>query len=105
MINHIVFLQFKSQLSDADIQLVFQALGTLVTKVPGILHYSYGKNCSHEHLDKGFLHGFVMQFANQQTRNAYIDHPEHRRVATEVIHPALERGLDSVVVLDYEFIP
>lgn len=43
-----------------------------------------------------------MTFNDAQARDTYLDHPEHKRIAAEVLIPMLEDGINSVIVADYE---
>ncbi len=101
MIQHIVLLQFKQDLAEKEIQLVFDALQNLRQHIPEILSFSHGKYQSKEGLNKGFTHGFVMTFADERARDTYLDHPEHEKVAWQIINPRLEKGVDSVIAFDY----
>lgn len=102
MINHVVVFQFKSNVAESIICAAVNQFGDLKKLVPSIKRFSFGKNCSPEQLNKGFTHAFVMQFENANGRDLYLEHPEHQRIASEVIIPLLENGLESVVVIDYE---
>ncbi|MGL6029382.1 MAG: Dabb family protein [Legionella sp.] len=102
MINHVVVFKFKKQFSDADIHTALSQLAALQKIIPGMSHFSCGANCSLEQLNKGFTHAFMMQFVDIQSRDEYINHPEHKQIADGVIVPMLENALDSVVVIDYE---
>lgn len=102
MINHVVVFKFKAECSDADIYSAFNQLGALKEIIPGMCRFSFGKNCSIEQLNQGFNHAFIMQFTDIATRDEYVNHPEHKRIAADEIVPMLEQGLDSVVVIDYE---
>lgn len=103
MIKHIVFLQFKPEISDEQISSVLKKLGNLNTDIPSMRHFSFGENCSPEHLNKGFNHAFVMDFDTVQGRDVYLNHPEHIRVAEEEIVPILKNGLESAITIDYEY--
>ncbi|KTD01304.1 Dabb family protein [Fluoribacter gormanii] len=102
MINHIVVLKFKANLTESDIYSAVNQLGNLKEIIPSIKDFSFGKNCSPEQLNKGFTHAFVMKFDDLNGRDLYLEHPEHKRIATEVLVPMLENGLESAVVIDYE---
>ena len=101
MINHIVLLSFKSALSEAEINTILEALRNLANIIPEIKSFKAGINCSPEGLHRGFLHGFIMQFENGISRDIYLNHPEHKKVASELVIPALQDGLNSVVVFDF----
>lgn len=102
MINHIVMLKFKSQLTESDIDSVSHQLSSLKESISSIKSFSFGKNNSFEQLNKGFTHVFIMTFDDAKGRDFYVDHPEHKKIATEVLMPMLEEGLESVIVVDYE---
>ena len=102
MINHIVVLKFKSNVAELDIYSAVNQLGNLKKLIPSIKSFSFGKNCSPEQLNKGFTHAIIMRFEDSNGRNLYLDHPEHKRIATDILIPLLENGLESVVVIDYK---
>ncbi|WP_454783260.1 Dabb family protein [Legionella sp. WA2022007384] len=102
MINHVVVLKFKANLAESDIISALNQLGSLQGIIPSIKDFSFGKNCSPEQLNKGFTHVFVMKFDDSNGRDLYLEHAEHKRIATEVLVPMLENGFESVVVIDYE---
>jgi hypothetical protein len=103
MLNHIVVMKFKPDLSESDIHSVIMQLADLQKIIPSIKHFSFGKNCSPEQLHKGFTHVFVMSFDDAKGRDVYLEHPEHQRIAAEILVPMLEDALNSVVVIDYEY--
>lgn len=98
MVKHIVLLQYKSNITEEEINLVYQQLASL----PTVRHFTSGANCSIEQLNKGFTHGFIIEFDDIEGRNAYLNHPEHQRIALEVLLPLLENGFESALVLDFE---
>lgn len=101
MIRHIVLLKFKQGISATEIQSVFDALHDLRLTIPQILHFNWGPYKSNEGLNKGYTHGFVMEFENETARDIYLVHPDHVRVANEIVLPALENGKESVIAFDY----
>ena len=102
MINHIVILQFKLHYKESEIAAAVNKLLALKEETD-MKSFTFGKNSSPEHLNRGFSHAFVMTFEHAERRDAYLDHPEHQRIAKEVLMPMLENGVESVVVVDYEF--
>jgi hypothetical protein len=102
MIRHVVLLRFDPQTSAETINEVFAGFGALAARLSGITAVSYGKNVSPEGLDRGYLHGFVMDFKSPSARDAYLAHPEHVAFAEGTVIPALAAGLDSIAVFDYE---
>jgi len=99
-IKHIVLLPFKPSISKAEIEKMMSSMANLKKNIPQILSFSWGENNSPENLHQGYLHGFVMEFKNTIDRKIYLDHPEHVKIASEVILPALIKD-SSPIVFDY----
>jgi hypothetical protein len=102
VITHIVHLKFKSSCSEPQIHSALTQLGNLRTLIPTITHFSCGKNCSPENLNKGFTHTFIMKFEDSAGREVYLNHPEHIRIASDIIMPILDNALESALVMDYD---
>lgn len=102
MIRHIVLLTFKDSMSPKESLDLIKELGKLQETIPEIVFFSCGINNSLEGLSRGYQHGFVMDFKNEEDRLVYLNDPKHIKIAKEKILPALEDGLKSVVVFDYK---
>ena len=102
MLRHIVLLQFAESTTRETINEIFAGFGALVAKLPGAIRVTSGPNVSPEPLDKGFRHGFVMDFESAAARDAYLAHHEHVSFAEGTVIPALTAGRESIVVFDYE---
>ena len=98
MIRHVVLCRFRK---DADVGAVFAAIAELQHKIPGILAVTCGKDNSPEGLQKGFTHGFTVDFVDAAARDNYLPHPAHQVVGKMVV-AAMEGGLDGLTVLDWE---
>ena len=61
----------------------------------------FGKNVNEEGLSRGFDDGFVLVFQDVASRDAYLQHPDHKTVAGDMI-AVLEGGIDGVAVADFE---
>ncbi len=101
MIRHIVLVRFKAELSDSEIGRVLDGITALKEQLGGILAVSTGPNESSEGLEKGFRHGFVVDFVDTAARDAYLPHPAHVR-AGQALVDAAEGGIDGILVFDYE---
>lgn len=75
---HVVSLKFKEGTSPEDIKAVEEAFRELKTKIPGILTLHWGTNVSPEKKNHGFTHCFVLTFANEKDRDAYLIDPAHK---------------------------
>jgi hypothetical protein len=96
-VEHIVLLKFKPQVSPEVIAELFRQLEELRELVPGINSFKAGPYASEEAMNKGFSHGFVMQFESPRARDDYLPHPEHERVKAAIV-PHLE----DVIAFDFE---
>jgi hypothetical protein len=97
MIRHIVLIKARPEVSDAQIQAIFADLHAL--KLPGILAIHSGRSESPEKIERGYLHGFTVDFADWDALAAYQAHPDHKRVGAALV-AAAEGGLDGILVFD-----
>lgn len=100
MINHIVLLKCRSDISHTQLQHVFSELQHLVDVIPGLLSCSSGANNSPEQISRGYTHAFHMQFSDSQARDAYLPHPQHQLVKL-LIAQILATDDAPVLVIDY----
>jgi hypothetical protein len=100
MIVHMVLFKMRKDLSKAQIEHVFRSIGALKDKIPGIVSYSWGPYSSPEGMNKGYTHGFCTTFVDAAARDAYLPHPEHKKVV-DIVLPALDGGLEGVIAFDY----
>lgn len=100
MIRHIVLIKFSPEVGAAQIEEELQAVVALKDKIGGILSITAGENNSPENLEKGFRHGFVVDFTDSAARDAYLPHPEHAKVGKSLVE-ASEGGIEGILVFDY----
>ena len=100
MITHVVLLKIAKNVSDEDVDRVFEELSSLRSKIPGIVSYSGGTYASDEGLNRGYTHAFTFVFTDDKARNEYLPHPEHMRVKGHLIE-VVEGGLDGICAFDY----
>ncbi len=96
-IQHMVIVKFKPEVSAEKISDLYRQLAQLQELIPGIRRFCGGAYSSGEGLNKGFTHGFLMEFENAEDRDRYLPHPEHERVK-EAILPCI----DDVIAFDFE---
>jgi len=96
-IAHMVILKFKPGVSDETIDGIFAQLGELKQLIPGILRFAGGKYSSGEGMNKGFTHGFLMEFETAAARDTYLPHPEHERVKGAILP-----HVTDVIAFDFE---
>ena len=101
MIRHLVLIKVKEQASQEEINGVFDILGELKNRIPGILRFNAGANNSPEGLAKGYTHVFIMDFSDSAARDAYLPHPEHKAVQGPLMEILADEE-DTVLVFDFE---
>ncbi len=85
MIIHAVLFQPKADISEEQILTVLAHIHSLQEKIHGILSVQSGKNLNTDVIrNKRYTYGFVMQFTDTEALKAYVPHPSHRVVATEL---------------------
>ena len=99
-VKHVVLMRIKQETSPEAVEDIFNSLDSLREKIPGLLDFSGGTYSSSEGLSQGFTHGFVMTFADESSRDAYLPHPEHDMVKGKIV-AELEGGIDGVVAFDW----
>lgn len=99
MIRHIVLVRFRSDVSEATIAAIFADLHAIRNVVPGVLSILSGRSESPEKIERGYMHGFTVDFANWEALAAYQAHPDHRRVGEALVANA-QGGLDGILVFD-----
>ena len=99
MIRHIVLIRFRPSVTEARIAELFDALHQIEGKVPGLLSITSGKSESPEKIERGYLHGFVVDFADWAALQAYQDHPDHMRLGAGLV-AASDGGIDGILVFD-----
>jgi hypothetical protein len=93
---HVVAFKFKPSASKAQLDQVVDEFRALKKKIPQVKSFEWGTNVSPEKLDKGFTHGFLLTFASEKDRDAYLVHPDHKAFAKS-LGPILE----DAFVMDY----
>jgi hypothetical protein len=99
MIRHIVLMKARPEVTEAQIAAIFADLSAIQAKLPGILAFHAGRSESPEQIERGYLHGFTIDFADWAALAAYQDHPDHKRAGAALV-AAAEGGLDGILVFD-----
>lgn len=97
MIRHIVLVRFQSGLSEDRIAAILGALGPLSAR----LGFSavWGRSESPERIERGYLHGFVADFASWEALAAYQADAGHKTFGASLVQHA-EGGLEGILVFD-----
>ncbi len=95
-LRHVVIFRFKPETTAAQLDEVNLAFQNLQNAIPEIKHFERGLNNSPEGLNRGFTHGYLITFATEADRDAYLPHPAHKQFVN-----LLGGKLDEAFVFDY----
>ena len=96
VLRHIVLFKFTDGLEQEKIDEVVERFADLENKIDSIVGFEKGTNISPEQLDQGYTHCFVVMFADEAGRDAYLPHPAHKEFVE-----FLGGKIDQVLVFDY----
>ncbi len=99
MIRHIVLLKARPEVPEAELSALFADLRAIRDEVPGILAIHSGRSESPEKIERGYMHGFTVDFTDWDALAAYQSHPDHRRVGAALV-AAAQGGLEGILVFD-----
>jgi lysophospholipase L1-like esterase len=95
-LRHVVVFRFKPETTAAQLDEINLAFQNLQNAIPEIQHFERGLNNSPEGLNRGFTHGYLITFATEADRDAYLPHPAHKQFVN-----LLGGKLDEAFVFDY----
>ncbi len=101
MINHIVLFRFKKNISNKEINQVFESIKELANMFPGVTNFSWGKNNNQENMSADYEYALFLQFDSEETRRAYQQHPFNKKISKEIVIPALCTQTNPAVVFDF----
>jgi hypothetical protein len=95
MLNHLVLMKFKRDVSNSDIETLEKKLDDLPNTIPQIHMYEFGRDVIRS--ERSYDFGIVSLFANTEALRQYQKHPEHQKVL-ELVGSICQ----SVVTVDFE---
>ena len=99
MIRHIVLVRFRAGVSEAAIAGIFAALPKLAARLG--FTFAAGRSESPEKIERGYLHGFTIDFASWAALAAYAEDAEHKAFGGQLVAHA-EGGIDGILVFDLD---
>lgn len=91
---HIVLLEVRPDVDSAALEMVFAKVRNMLS-INGVRGIEAGPDRSIENLAAGFTHAIVVQLDDADSRERYLNSPEHLEVAEE-LGPLVQR----IVVVD-----
>ncbi|MBM1222354.1 Dabb family protein [Ponticoccus sp. SC2-23] len=101
MIRHIVLTRFAPDVSEDEIREIYTGLAALVERLPGARDFKGGRSSSSEQIERGYHHGFVIDFDDWPDLQTYAENPEHKALGARLVENAIG-GVDGLLVLDIE---
>lgn len=99
MIRHIVLIKFKPDVAEETISDLFAELREIEKQVSGIRGITSGRSESPEKIERGYMHGFVVDFDDWDALERYQSHPDHKALGGKLVANATG-GIDGILVLD-----
>ncbi len=102
MIRHIVLVRFEPHVSESEILEIFAELDSVRSEITGMGNLVSGKSASPEHIERGYMHGFTIDFDSWDGLHAYQNNPSHQKTGAKIV-AAAQGGIEGVLVFDLEF--
>lgn len=99
MIRHIVLTKFKLETPEDKIAQIYGGLSAVAEKLPGAHGFTGGRSESPEQIERGYMHGFVIDFDDWAALQAYADNEDHKALGAQLVANAVG-GIDGILVLD-----
>ena len=99
MIRHIVLTKFQPGTPEDKIAGIYQGLADLTETLPGALGFKGGRSESPEQIERGYMHGFTVDFDDWNALQTYADNPDHKALGAQLVENAVG-GIDGILVLD-----
>lgn len=101
MIRHIVLTKALPDIAESVISDIYNELAGLVETLDGAQNFTGGRSESPERIERGYTHGFVIDFHSWDDLKHYADHPQHKALGARLVQAA-SGGLDGLLVVDLE---
>lgn len=95
-LRHVVLFGWKTNANKDTVAAAIKAFEALPKQINWIKKFEWGVNNSPENLNQGLTHCFLLTFATEKERDAYLVHPIH-----QAFTKLLPNILDKVTVVDY----
>ena len=97
MIRHIVLIRFLPGTYEERIVELWAELHVVCQAIAGVRAFMAGRSESPEQIERGYLHGFTIDFDDGDALRRYSDHSLHREFGRKLIENAVD-GLDGILV-------
>ena len=73
----------------------------MTDKLPGAANFTGGRSESPEQIERGYMHGFVIDFDSWEALQTYAANEEHKDLGGQLVAHAVG-GIDGILVLDLD---
>ena len=101
MIRHIVLTKFKPDVSEETIKGIYNGLAAVTETLEGATNFTGGRSQSPEQIERGYMHGFVIDFDSWEALQTYTDNEDHKALGGQLVANAVG-GIDGILVLDID---
>lgn len=101
MIRHIVLTRFQPDVTEETIADIYGSLAALSRVLPGTSGFTGGRSQSPEQIERGYMHGFVLDFDDWAALEVYQNDETHKNLGARLVENAVG-GVDGILVLDLE---
>jgi len=101
MIRHIVLTKFRSDVTEETVAQIYSGLAKVAEGLPGAGGFTGGRSESPEQIERGYMHGFVIDFDDWAALDAYQNNETHKALGAQLVENAVG-GIDGILVLDLE---
>ena len=101
MIRHIVLTKFKPDVSEETIKGIYNGLAAVTETLEGAANFTGGRSQSPEQIERGYMHGFVIDFDSWEALQTYTDNESHKALGGQLVANAVG-GIDGILVLDID---
>ena len=95
MVEHLVFLKLKKDVTDDEYHKIISSLKELPSKIDVIERLRVGRNFSQR--NQGYGIGLSVTLNDETSLEIYRDHPDHVEILENLIKPCLE----DVIAIDF----
>ncbi|MDW3225232.1 MAG: Dabb family protein [Paracoccaceae bacterium] len=101
MIRHIVLTKFKPETPEDAIAEIYAGLSALSENLPGAQNFTGGRSDSPEQIERGYMHGFVIDFDDWDALQRYANNEAHKALGGRLVANAVG-GIDGILVVDLD---
>lgn len=96
VLRHAVFFKFKDGTTKEQLKDIVDAFRALPAKIEEVRGFELGESLPGSERNDGLTHCFLLTFADEKGRDAYLPHPAHQEFVS-----MLRPHLDKAFVIDY----